>query len=112
MTDRDSRPGSDFPGEDTSPPRRRSESQALIRLQRESTDSISDIDGPDVEPLSPMTTMAKKRTRAWLPWVLILLALLVGLFFWIRHFSRASGTRTLPDAAQNDDSSDTTEKGE
>lgn len=83
MTDEhDPKNTSDFPGEDISPPRRRSESQAIIRLQRESVDSISDIDGPEVEPLSPLTTMAKKRARAWLPWVLILLGLLAGLLLW------------------------------
>lgn len=87
---------SDFPGEDVTPPRRRSESQALIRLQRESADSISEIDGPEIEPLTPFSTMTKKRTRVWLPWVLILLALFVGLLFWIRHISRSASSGPLP----------------
>ncbi len=83
MSNHDEKPTSDFPEESLTPVRRRSESQALIRLQREHTGPIVQLDGPEIEPLTPLSR-SKSPTR-WLPWLIIGLLLAGGVALWVRH---------------------------
>jgi len=83
MSIHDEKPTSDFPEENLTPVRRHAESQALIRLRRENTGPIVQLDGPDVEPLTPLSRPTD-RTR-WIPWIIIGLLLTLGVALWVRH---------------------------
>jgi hypothetical protein len=106
MSNDDHRPTSDFPEEKLTPVRRRSESQALIRLQQENTGPVDPIDGPEVEPLVNLQVSTPATRLRWLPWLIIGLLLALGVGLWVRHLGtgkRASGPVTAPDKAAQDD---------
>jgi len=85
MSTPDEKPTSDFPEENLTPVRRHTESQAIIRLERESTGPIVQLDGPDIEPLTPLSR-PKPRTQ-WLPWLIIGLLLALGIGLWVYRVS-------------------------
>lgn len=82
MSNHDERPTSDFPEEHLTPVRRHTESQALIRLEQENTGPIDPLDGPEIEPLVPLTNGHRGPRLGWLPWVLIGSLLILGVAIW------------------------------
>jgi hypothetical protein len=97
MSTDDQRPTSDFPEEDLTPVRRHTESQALIRLQRENTGPVEQLDGPEIEPLTPLS--APEPRMSWLPWLIIGLLLVAGIALWVYQQAsdkQPSGARPAP----------------
>ncbi len=107
MSNDDHRPTSDFPEENLTPVRRRSESQALIRLQQENTGPVDQLDGPGIEPLVPLQSPVPTPRLRWLPWLIIGLLLALGVGLWVSHLGsgrRASGPVESKDKTpQSDD---------
>ncbi len=85
MSNHDEKPTSDFPEENLTPVRRHTESQALIRLQQENTGSVELLDGPEIEPLTPLSRPTP-RTR-WIPWLIVGLLMALGVAIWVRKRS-------------------------
>ncbi|PKN24249.1 MAG: hypothetical protein CVU65_12250 [Deltaproteobacteria bacterium HGW-Deltaproteobacteria-22] len=101
MSNHDEKPTSDFPEELLTPVRRHSESQALIRLQQENTGPVDQLDGPEIEPLTPLSS-PKPRGR-WVPWLIIGLLLALGVAIWVRHLASdrdPTGKRVSKDAPE------------
>jgi len=108
MSNHDEHPTSDFPEENLTPVRRHTESQALIRLERENTGPIEQLDGPEIEPLVPLANGHQGSRLAWLPWALIGSLLLLGVVIWVLRAkdtdrpSRAPAWTTISPSSADD----------